>query len=285
MSPVQVFLTRPQGRNGTVPARLRALCMNVHELPALELRPLPAPASVPLPADYDVVVFVSRYAAERYLQWLGSTPNFSTSRSAGAPAPSLSTEWPTETIAATVGASSAQALLKSGRIPAGSVLHPPADEPAQDSESLLNVLLAHGVTLKRVLIVRGVHGREWLGGSLQARGVQVDFLPVYERVNAAWSPEMALELRAALSRPERCVFLLTSGEGVRAVVNHIDALGLLEEWSKAAFVAIHERIGATLQSVLASRLDGGVRRMALCRPDDDSIVRAIHSVAAVTAKP
>ncbi|NYT23315.1 uroporphyrinogen-III synthase [Alcaligenaceae bacterium] len=268
---IQVFLTRPRGRNGSVPARLRALGMSVHELPVLELLPL-VPSVLPRPGDYDVVVFVSRYAAQRYLQLLAAADDN----------PPL---WPAGTVAATVGASSARALGRSGAVPAACIVHPPADAPAQDSETLLALLLEKDTPLGRVLIVRGSQGREWLGRALEARGARVDFLPVYERVPAAWPPDAEATLSAALSRPAHSVFLLTSSEGVRELSRRLDELNLRDGWPHAAFVVIHERIGATLQSVLASTPGTSVRRLELCTPDDDSIVQAIQAAAASAAKP
>ena len=265
MSPLKVFLTRPEGRNGSVPRRLREQGMAVAELPALAVQPLAAPEPLPPPGYYDVVVFVSRYAVQRYFEQL---------RAGGE-------NWPPQTIAATVGASSAQALLQAG-ISASCIVHPPVDAPAQDSEALLAVLHAHRVAMKRVLIVRGTQGREWLGGELRRRGISVDFLPIYERVPAAWPEASFNHLVQALQHPADCVFLLTSSEGVQAMAARLQEAGLLAAWSKAAFIVIHERIGATLQSVLASH-DADVSRLASCLPDDDSIVQAICAVAGPTA--
>ena len=270
-SSVQVFLTRPAERNGSVPGRLRAAGMQVFELPALELRPLPC-SHLPSPRSYDLIVFVSRYAAQRFLQvWAGRE--------------NASFRWPDGTLAATVGASSANTLKHAGISP-NCIVHPPADEPAQDSEALLSVLDARNAELHRVLIVRGSSGREWLATTLRQRGVTVDVLPVYERVPAAWSADTISSLQLALDQhPGQCVFLLTSSEGVRALAGKITDLGLLEAWSQSSFLAIHERIGATLQSVIASQRTGYVPRLTLCTPDDDAIVDAIHAVAGPTAKP
>lgn len=270
MSSFHAFLTRPQGRNGTVPQRLRALGMAVSELPALTLRPA-VPPHVPPPGAYDVVVFVSRYAVQRYFTLLGETGHGGLS-------------WPRGTVAATVGASSAHALSDAG-VPASCVVHPPVDTPAQDSEALLDILQQRGANLERVLVVRGTQGREWLGRSLTELGAQVEFLPVYERAPAAWSTAVQTDLATALRQPDRCIFLLTSGEGVHAMAAQLDARGLLGPWSESVFVVIHERIGATLQSVLVSHPGDGARRLTQCMPDDDSIVEAIHAVAGPTAKP
>lgn len=271
MAIAKVFLTRPTERNGLVPQRLEAAGMQVVELPALEVRPLPC-AAVPSPHQYDAIVFVSRYAAQRYLElWRGAERN--------------TPLWPTGTLAATVGAGSARTLRLAG-LPPACIVHPPADEPAQDSETLLSILDAREVQLKRVLIVRGSQGREWLAETLSARGVQVDILPMYERVPAAWSAPVLAQLKQGLQfSAEQCIFLLTSSEGVTAIAKRLDDLGLLGAWSRSAFLVIHERIGATLQSVLASQRGNQLIRLALCTPDDDAIVAAIHAVAGPTAEP
>ena len=272
MSSIRVFLTRPESRNGSVPERLRGLGMGVVELPALSLRPLPSPHSVPAPQDYDMVVFVSRYAAARYLEMLNEGAS-------GQP------RWPASTIAATVGASSARALYDAGIIPFHCIVHPPADDPAQDSESLLEVLRERDLQPQRILIVRGTRGRQWLAASLAEQGAQVEFLPVYERSAAQWSPGMMAQLTDALLTPRRCVFLITSGEGVQALVTRMADAGLLHLWAQASFVVIHERIAATLQSVLDREAGAAVRTIELCRPDDNAIVETIHAVAKRSTRP
>ena len=271
MATIKVFLTRPAERNGSVPQRLQAAGMQVFEIPALEVRPLPCRV-VPHPDQYDVIVFVSRYAAQRYLQlWAADAGKISV--------------WPTSTLAATVGASSAKTLLRAG-LPPHSIVHPPADEPAQDSEALLAILDARAREMQRVLIVRGTQGREWLADTLRTRGVHVDMLAVYERVPAAWSEQTVAHLSQALkSSAEQCVFLLTSSEGVAAMAERLRGMGLLEAWSRSVFLVIHERIGATLQSVLASQPTNPLLSLALCTPDDDAIVAAIQAVAGPSAEP
>lgn len=271
MSPVQVFLTRPEGRNGSVPQRLQALGMAVHELPALALQPLDPPVHLPQPEQYDLVVFVSRYAVQRYIALLAQVQG-------------VSWHWPSQVLAATVGASSAQALRQAG-IPEACIVHPPADACDQDSEALVAALQERNAGIRRALIVRGTQGRGWLAAYLTARDITVDFLPVYQRAPAVWSEEAGGALAQALQTPAQCIFLLTSSEGVQAMAQGLQQMGLLGQWSKAHFIVIHERIGATLQSVLKSQCDAGIRLPVSCLPDNDSIVRAIRAVAGSTAEP
>lgn len=271
ISTIQVFLTRPACRNGAVPQRLESLGFRVHEFPALELRPVEIPRAAPRPEDFDVVVFVSRYAAQRYLDWLDEWD-------------ADGEAWPSTTIAATVGASSALALRASGIVPTECIVHPPATTP-QDSESLLAELNARSIRLKRVLVVRGTRGREWLAETLSRQGVAVEILPVYERAPATWSAHQESVVANALHHAQCSVFLLTSSEGVTALADRLARLRLLDSWRNAGFVVLHERIGATLQSVLAVEPDKDFVHYRVCMPDDDSIVEAIQAVARQAAKP
>lgn len=270
MSSVHVFLTRPEGRNGSVPGRLRAASMRVTEIPALELRPLTGHA-VPDPGSFDLVVFVSRYAVQRFFQlWNG-----------GADA----SGWPVQTFAAAVGASTANALRAAG-VPSACLVHPPASDSDQDSEALVRQLDARRLQPKQVLIVRGTDGRPWLGQTLAVQGAHVEFLPLYERVPANWNRDLTSYLQNALNTQARnCIFLLTSSDGVRAMARRLRELGVIHNWSDCAFVVIHERIAATLQSELAPHRIEELERLALCTPDDDAIVEAIHAVAGPTAEP
>jgi uroporphyrinogen-III synthase len=90
MSGWHIFLTRPEGRNGAVPDRLAVPGLHVHDMPALALRPLIPPQPIPLPHDYDVVVFVSRYAVQQYVALLSQD------------SADVVPGWPSTTIAATV---------------------------------------------------------------------------------------------------------------------------------------------------------------------------------------
>src|SRR3546814_9941416 len=66
-------------------------------------------------------------------------------------------------------APSAQLLESTGRIPPARILYP---TDTQDSEGLWRVLQPLLATFKRVLIVRGQSGREWLGDRFQQAGIQ-----------------------------------------------------------------------------------------------------------------
>ncbi|WP_050849460.1 uroporphyrinogen-III synthase, partial [Bordetella pertussis] len=167
------ILTRPQGRNGALAQRLHDAGWQTLCLPALRIEPLPPENGVvPLPRDYDLVVFVSGNAARLYLEQLrerGELP------------------WPAGAVAATVGPASARALLDSGQFGADTtVLHPAETAPTHDSEALWALLRARPALPRRALLVRGTQGRDWLADRLVAAGVEVSRHAVYRRRPAPW---------------------------------------------------------------------------------------------------
>lgn len=266
MMDVSVFLTRPQGRNEELAMRVREAGWRALALPALAIRPLLKQGEpVPAPGDYDLVVFVSRNAARLYLESLADQfPGQS---------------WPRQTLAATVGRSSAQPLYDSAWISRGQIIHPDADTQSQDSEALWNCLGSRRSTLVRVLIVRGASGREWLGEQLERAGIVVDRLAVYRREPAQWTADQTDQVSEALAMPQSCVFLLTSGESVDAIDANMRRLGLGTAWSQSRFVAIHERVASRLQSVLRDSGNVEPPMVKVCSPNDDAIFLAIGQMA------
>ncbi|UYO92316.1 uroporphyrinogen-III synthase [Pollutimonas sp. M17] len=262
-----VVLTRPHGKNEALATRLAQAGLNALILPALHIEPLDRQAPLPLPEHYDLIVFVSGNAARFYMDRLAALR----------PAAS----WPAATRAATVGAPSARYLQDYSGIPASQILHPGAQCATQDSEGLWAVLQPMLADLKRVLIVRGQAGREWLGERFQQAGIQVDRLPLYNRRAAIWDRRQGGALAAALHAPGPCVFLLTSGEGVDAVQANILRLGLQEAWKRSRFVAIHERVASRLQSALAASGKVESPMVKLCQPDDDAIFQALVRTASL----
>lgn len=261
-----VVLTRPQGKNELLAERLTAAGWQALSLPALLIRPLVSdPEKLPLPGDYDLVIFVSSNAVRFYLDLLALRPG--------------QASWPRSTLAATVGWASAQPLYESGLLDQAHILHPDANSLYQDSEALWALLQDRILSVRRVLIVRGESGREWLGAQCEQAGMQVQRLPLYGREPALWPAPQASDLKAALAMPESCVFLLTSGESVDAVHANIRRLGLEAAWAKSRFIVIHERIASRLQSVFNAAGNSTPPMVKVCSPSDDAIFQAIGQMA------
>nr|WP_306669774.1 uroporphyrinogen-III synthase [Allopusillimonas soli] len=281
-------MTRPKDKNAVLAQRLRQAGMSVLELPALKLVDCEAgPASQYAPVRYDLVVLVSGYACRRYLQWqLGldypRTDAQATSRQASATASPARAAWPPDTLAATVGQASARILYDSAVVPGSAIIHPAADQSA-DSEHLWQQLLPRMDRIRRVLIVRGESGREWLADRLEQAGASVDKLALYRREAARWSAEEGVMLHQAMSAPQPCVVLLTSREGVDAALANGRRLALDGLWASARFVVVHERIADYLQSRLPPSGKAALPMVKISQPGDDALFESILEMASCQA--
>lgn len=259
-----VILTRPEHRNASLAARLKGSGLDVLCLPALKLIPRDVCAQeIPMPDDFDLLVFVSSHAVQSYLNRLKVLrPNL---------------VWPDHVRLATVGHASAEPLLQADFIPDHLVMHPPAGVDGQDSEGLWRVLRPILPDLKKVLIVRGQAGREWLGAAFEDAGINVTRLSLYHRQPVTWQDSDTQALTAALQSSQPVVVLLTSSESVDAVHANMQRLGLLPEWAQCLFVVIHERISANLHSILGMSGLKARYPVTICAPNDDAIEQAVHS--------
>lgn len=258
------ILTRPEGRNDALSRDLIGAGWRVLVSPALELRVVPVDAAdLPLPEHYDLVVFVSGYAVRTYITQLRDVAG--------------QREWPASVPVATVGPASAKALRElSDFCVDTTVLCPPPEAPTHDSEALWQVLRAQRALPKRVLIVRGTTGRDWLSEQFVACGAQVARHVAYHRQAAVWSPTVMRQLREWAQHGKKATWLLTSGEGVSAVLANIRDAGLEDWWRASAFVVTHPTLADRLQG------DGGITRtdamIKNCLPADDAILAAFVAV-------
>ncbi|NYT77940.1 uroporphyrinogen-III synthase [Alcaligenaceae bacterium] len=260
-----VVLTRPQDKNQLLAQRLDATGLQAICLPALCISDILDPGFVvPPPTRYDLVVFVSGRAVSLYMRALAQA--------------SSAVRWPSDTLAAAVGLATAMAVTETGVVPVENVLYPDITQP-QDSENLWSLLNTRIDSIDKALIVRGEHGREWLGSRLEEAGVKVDRLAVYRREAAVWNNHQHEQLALALSSARPCVFLLTSSESVDAVFANICRFGLEQAWQRCRFVVIHERIASRLQSLLGASGQGSPSMVKLCQPDDEAIFQAILRAA------
>lgn len=165
---LKVLVTRPRERAAELCAALRAAGAEVRQLPLLAIVPLDMEADrerlqrnrqLAMALDrYQRIVCVSVTAVEHGLGWL---ENFWP-------------QWPLGQHWYGVGAATARALTARGL---------PASQPggAMNSEALLALPDWQDMTDQRVLIIRGVGGRDFLAGELRQRGAQVDFMECYRR--------------------------------------------------------------------------------------------------------
>jgi uroporphyrinogen-III synthase len=254
------ILTRPADRNEVLAQRLRDAAWQVCILPALTIEPLPPRAGyLPLPREFDLVVFVSGNAVRFYREQVLRT--------------AISSAWPATTLAAAVGMGTAQALRNAGWLDAhATILHPDAHSPRHDSEALWELLQRQAVRPRKVLLVRGTTGRDWLADKLVEQGAEVVRHAVYRRSPACWAPQQLDQLQAWATQGLQPVWLLTSGEGMQAIETALNAAGLAQWWAGGYFVVTHPSLVGQLP-VQATRATS-TSRVKICLPNDDAIFNA-----------
>jgi len=255
------ILTRPAGRNTVVMNSLLRRGWSVLECPAIDIREVLVDAKeVPRPHQFDLVVFVSRAAVTGYHAQLTAAD---------------CSDWPTHSLAACMGPVTANTIR---RVFGQSVciLHPDA-ALAQDSESLWPILLDLAPPLKKVLIVRGQDGRDWLSQRLRERGVEVSFQQAYRRQEAQWPLTISEHFRSLCHQGVYPTWLLTSPHGVEAIYRSIKSIGLLDWFAASAFILTHER----LRPLLSQLLERPVERLScmLASPEDIVILECFEQIS------
>ena len=258
--PPTAILTRPAGRNTALAQALSQAGWSVLECPALEIQSVPMlPALVaPRAEAFDLVVFVSRAAVAGYQHQLPG-----------------GYAWPERVTAACMGPVTAGAVRRTFGAEVA-VLHP-TGAASQDSEALWPLILAQPILPRNVLILRGQDGREWLSEKLLDLGVSVTVQQTYQREVASWPEPLCASLRELATEGRPAVWLLTSGHGIQAIVQKLEALKLLTWFGQSAFVLTHERLQPVLAKALGREL--GQLCHAVASPEDQVIVLCFDQIS------
>ena len=159
------------------------------------------PISRPI-SDYDILLFVSRNAVDGAFRFIEAT------------------DLRASTCFGVIGSATRTALaaaLDGSHFDLASCLV--AGEP-YNSETLLQAKALQQVSGKRILILRGQHGRNLLGDELARRGAEVEYAEVYRRVVPGHGFEIFNQL-TALAFPT--LVILTSAEGMHNLFKLVDA--------------------------------------------------------------
>lgn len=259
MSPIAV-LTRPAGRNDALAEQLAARQWTTVILPALRIEPLaPDAATFPHPNAFDLIVFVSGQAARAYAeQWRACDP-------AG--------RWPASSRVAAVGEATAQAIAAAGLgLAQQEIVAPDPRGASRDSEALWPAIAALQPAPRRVLIVRGEMGREWLAQRLRDSGAVVTIHAAYGRHAVIWTPANIALLQGWADRGVAPTWLLTSREGIDAVVANISRAGVLPWWRHCTCVVTHEKLAAYLRALPTG--GAGAPVVKTCLPTDTAMFNA-----------
>lgn len=282
-----VVVTRPAGQSRQLTEALQAAGLDVLGFPLLAIGPAPDDgplrAALARLADFSLVVFVSPNAVAYALDALAQVQN--------APAGG---QWPVDVALAVVGPSSVAALAERGiAAPAHRVIAPAgahgnpetSQETARfDSEALWSELdtTPGAFAGRRVLIIRGNGGRDWLGDRLRESGASVEAVEAYSRTLPEPGAMQWQAVREGL-KPEGspCAWLLTSSEAVR----NLDALARLhlspqehERLKQVQCIAPHARIAAQAEAL-------GFAHVLPAAPGDAGLLAACKQWADAHAGP
>jgi uroporphyrinogen III methyltransferase/synthase len=273
-APYTVVITRPAGQSAALAAHLTAASIATLDFPLIEIAPAedlgPLHAALGALERYALVVFVSPNAVDYAFAQSGSI-------------------WPHALPVGVVGPGSVAALARHGvEAPAYQVISPSAaadDEAARfDSEALFAAidtsLGAASLEGKRVLIVRGDGGREWLADRLREAGVEVETVAAYRRLVP--EPSIAAWTRVhELLAGEPHAWLVTSSEGVRNLDElareHLNAVEIAQ-LKRATLVTPHPRIAQTAQGL-------GFDSITVSGAGDERIARALLAAVPPVVQP
>jgi len=242
---VTVLVTRPPGQADGLCERIRAHGGDALPWPAVEILPTAEDEAVERALDPgmppDWLIFISRNAVQHGAATLATHPR-----------PQI----------AAIGPSTAAALAKAGVTPTLAASKP-------DSEGLLADPAFSNVQGKRVVIVRGVGGREALALGLRARGARVGYEEVYRRHRPQPPAERLEGLLGRWQNDGIQVYTATSVEILRNLHDMLGPAGH-EPLARTALVTASKRV---VQQ--ADRLGHGGARLLASRPDDAALVEAI----------
>ena len=188
-----VLVTRPVSQAQEICPSLEALGCEVIRQPLLKIEAVeetPAIKSQFMNIDlFDVVIAISRNAAEMGLMHLDQ----------------YWPQWPVEIDWVAIGPVTAEVLVSQG-------LEVKMPERQFDSEGALRMPELTNVAGKKILIWRGVGGRETLASTLRERGAEVVYAELYQRLvpeydESQWQQTLSLNP----------LLLVSSGQGLEAI--------------------------------------------------------------------
>lgn len=185
-----VLVTRPVGQAEGLCGMITAAGGVAVRFPVLEIEPLPVDAVLAERFDrlerFDLAIFISANAVEY-----------------GIAAVRGQRDWPARLRVAAVGRATAAALEQRG------VAVDLCPRERFDSEGLLALDALQAVSGQRIIIFRGIGGRETLAETLRTRGAQVEYAQTYRRARPVTDPAPLLVQMAA---GEVGLVVVSSGE-------------------------------------------------------------------------
>ncbi|MBL4828167.1 MAG: uroporphyrinogen-III synthase [Spongiibacteraceae bacterium] len=257
---LKVIVTRPEGQADKLVSAIEKAGGIAYHYPVLTIKPLDSDkepeqvqACKQLIMDLDnfqQVIFVSTNAVRFGMQWINNY-------------------WPQLPVAINwhaIGASTARELASAGvelSISTGST-----DSTAMNSEALLQHSALQQLKGDKILIVRGVQGREFLKEQLTQRGARVSYAECYRR----GLPDHTSQTLNALLRKSIDVICINSAES-------LDNLSLLAG-EKQQLSLQHHRVLVPSQRVKALATQRGFKQVYLSEnASDEAMIRGLQLLA------
>ena len=261
--PDTVVITRPAQQAGPLAAHIAALGLPVQLLPLLEIHALEGEdecahlqAVLARLRDFDLVAFVSPNAIDCVFAHLPA--------------------WPPGVPLAVVGEGSRMALAAHGVTEANAAITSPFDTARSDSEHLLLALDLPALRGKRVLIVRGDGGRDFLADGLRAAGAQVDFVTAYRRAVPALTPALRATLEQLLQHNHD--WIITSSEALRGLLSLLAEMDQEMDRETAFVVKMKQQHLIVPHARIAqSAAELGFARVTLTGSGDAGVLAALQS--------
>ena len=226
---MRIIVTRPLAQAETLVAQLLAAGADAVALPLIDIAPVADTqplqrAWMELPA-LALLMFVSANAVQHFMRQ--QPPGGS---------------WPEQVLAGSTGPGTSAALREAG-MPESCIVEPSGED--FDSEALWQRLRGRDWQGRRVMVVRGEGGRDWLAEQLAEAGADLEFVAAYQRVLPHLSAQARALLAAALAQPQAHLWVFSSSQAV----DHLQQLWPAADWSASAAVTPHPRIGAACRSL------------------------------------
>jgi len=211
-----IVITRPIGQAGKLTGLIKEAGGEVVSFPLIEIAPLENYQAFEEVMshlhEYDWAIFISSNAVQNAMPLVSKL------------------KLPSNLKFAAIGPSTAAELSKFG------VQNTLIPQDRFDSESLLALPEMQAVNNQKVMIFRGVGGREVLADTLKSRGAEVHFAECYQRIN----PQKDLSTITMLSQQGLLdAIVITSSEAMR----HLLAMANNQAWLKNVKLCVnHARI-------------------------------------------
>jgi uroporphyrinogen-III synthase len=250
-----VVVTRPRAQAEALAPQIAALGLRPVVFPLLDIRALDDTSALQAALRdlqrYALVVFVSPNAIDAAFAHIR--------------------QWPAEVAVGIVGEGSRAALARHGVDASNARIAAPADSAKTDSEALFAALDRNALQGRRVLIVRGQAGRDFLSEALRGIGAEVEHISAYRRETPVLDHAAAAQLRQLLDSDS--VWIITSSEALRNLLQMLArtaVAGDVVKMQQKRIIVPHPRIAET------ARL-AGFSRVTLTGSGDERLLAALQS--------